>query len=311
MARPTPQWTEFRHYPATSVIWILAVVATLAWWGHANVTPLLETSAVERGELWRFITSTLLHGNVLHLMFNVFWWWRFATAIEQARGRGFLLALFVFLAIGSGAAQYAWSSGGIGLSGVVYGLMAYLFVARNDLRFAGVVDRSTLQVFAVWFVICIVTTTTGMMPVANMAHAAGAVLGAGFGLCAARGFRRLLGGSVLTSVTALAVFGATLGFPYLRFGGSPGQREGMIGYAALERQDNEAAVRWFTKATTLNPKDAWAWYSLGIVEQRLVHYPQAENAYSRAHDLDPNDPDYRDAYFALVNARQKQSKNGM
>ena len=89
-----------------------------------------------------------------------------------------MFAFYLYLAAGSSAAQYAVGAGGIGLSGIGYGLFGYLWMAaRQDDSYAGTIDRSTTKLFVGWFFLCLVLTYLGVWNIANVAHGAGAVLG--------------------------------------------------------------------------------------------------------------------------------------
>ena len=73
-------------------------------------------------------------------------------------------------------AEQALFYGGVGLSGVVYGLFGLLWVlSRRDSRFRDAMDRQTVQLMVAWFFLCIVLTITGAWKVANVAHGAGCV----------------------------------------------------------------------------------------------------------------------------------------
>src|SRR4051812_19494878 len=61
MRRP-PQWTEFAKYPVTAGTIVLAAIATGAWWLGVDISPLLDDAHVRRGEVWRFVTAVLPHG---------------------------------------------------------------------------------------------------------------------------------------------------------------------------------------------------------------------------------------------------------
>jgi membrane associated rhomboid family serine protease len=120
--RTAPKWTEFPQYPVTAGTSILAILVTLAWWSKLNISPLLETAMIRRGELWRLVTSVFPHADILHLAFNVYWFWVFATLVEQVYGHLRTAALIALFAVGSGSLEFAFAIGGLGLSGVGYGL---------------------------------------------------------------------------------------------------------------------------------------------------------------------------------------------
>jgi len=178
-----PKWTEIPKYPVVVGVGALAVVVTIAWWAMIDITPFFENAEIRRGQLWRLVTSILPHLDILHLTFNLYWLWVLGTPVERTYGHGKTLLLFLFLAVGSNSLDFAFDRGGVGLSGVGYGLFGLLCVVSDcDERFRGAIDRRTLNLFIGWFVICIITTITHTFAVANVAHGAGAVLGA-LGLC--------------------------------------------------------------------------------------------------------------------------------
>src|ERR1700678_3078112 len=156
MRRP-PRISEFQQYPVTSGTILLAAGVTLAWWsGRLDIHPLLETVDIRRGQIWRIVTSALPHSNILHLAFNIYWTWVFGTLIEGTFGPIKTFAIYVLLAIAGNGAEYALLIGGIGLSGVGYGMFGMLWVlSRRDSRFAGVIDRRLIRLFVAWYVLCV------------------------------------------------------------------------------------------------------------------------------------------------------------
>jgi membrane associated rhomboid family serine protease len=126
--RPAPKLTEISHYPVVAGTALLAVGVTVAWWAKVDISPLFETAMIRRGELWRLVTSILPHGGILHLVFNVYWLWVFGTFVEEVYGHLKTAALVLLFAVGSGAWEFAIAVGGIGLSGVGYGLFGLLWI---------------------------------------------------------------------------------------------------------------------------------------------------------------------------------------
>ena len=274
---------------------LLAAGATLAWWRGADVSGLLETGDVRRGEVWRLVTSALLHADALHLAFNLYWLWVLGTLVEQSFGHVRTALLLVFLAAASGAADFALAEGGVGLSGVGYGLFGMLWVlSRRDPRFAGAVDSGTVALFVTWFFLCIVGTYFGTMNVGNVAHGAGAAFGALVGWAVSlRATRRALV-SAATAVLALAcVAGAVVGRPYVNFSKDAAVDEAILGVEALDEDRNHDAVSWLSDSVRMNPHDADAWFNLGIAHHRLGQLDHALRAYRRAHEIAPNDPDFK------------------
>ncbi len=137
---------------------------------------------IKNGELWRLFTPMLLHFNILHLAFNMLWLKDLGSLIERERPRWFLPVLVLVIAGISNIAQYYWpplSPNFGGMSGVVYGLLGYLWVrGKLDPRARFTVRSSTMMWMMAWLVICF----TGLMgPIANGAHVVGLVVGAAWG----------------------------------------------------------------------------------------------------------------------------------
>jgi len=265
----------------------LAIGVTVAYMAKANVFPLFETAMIRRGEYWRLVTSVLPHGGVMHLVFNVYWMWTLGTLIEETYGPFRTGLLVIVLAAGSGAFQFGLESGGIGLSGVVYGLFGLLWVLEGkDPRFSGVIDKRTVQVFVGWFFFCIVLTYFNFMAVGNIAHGSGAVLGVLIGFASVESEYRKLASLGSVSVFLFGLWCATLGRPYVNFSRGGGYEEGEWGYDALTNGRYEEAAHWFRDATIYRPKIAEFWYDLGMAEDRSNHPAESLAAYHKAADLD-------------------------
>ncbi len=145
---------------------------------------------VRHGQLWRLVTPILIHMDLLHLLFNMMWLWVFGRAIESRRGSVRFMLLVVAGAAISNLAQYAYrgpelilfgheTAGGPyfgGMSGVNYALFGYCWIRSEWVRSESpYLDSRTTFMFLVWFVVCF---TGAVGPVANIAHAAGLLVGA-------------------------------------------------------------------------------------------------------------------------------------
>ena len=119
-----------------------------------------------------WLAPAFQHANILHLAFNLYWLVHLGPVAEQALGGRQFLAFVAVTAIASNAAQY-YASGPrfLGLSGVVYALVAFLWVAQPAAL------RAVAQFFAAWFCVCVALTAAGVMRVGNASHGAGALAG--------------------------------------------------------------------------------------------------------------------------------------
>jgi len=253
------------------MISLAAIVVTFAvMTGRTELDPFVMSSRAFHGEPWRLVASALPHGGPVHLLFNVYWLWVLGTLLEEELGHLTTLILVLLVAAGSSAAQFAFSSGGIGLSGVGYGIVGFLWTAsRIHPRFRDAMDKRTLQLFLGWGLLCIVLTITNTMPVANYAHAAGFLLGIPLAYVFLGGsLPRSLAGVVITLVLGAAfVAGASVWRAKLNLSSRAGEDDREIATKALEDKDYEQAVLHFERAVALSPDDDNAWYNYGVALQ--------------------------------------------
>lgn len=136
------------------------------------------------GQIWRFLTTVLPHAPSLqagipHLVFNLYWILIFGRTIETSIGSIRYLGLVLVTAVCPMALQFLSSPGpSVGLSGVVYGFFGYLFALRRHRDYAAThMPAQVAQLFIFAFFLCVFLTYQGYLPVANVAHGAGAVVG--------------------------------------------------------------------------------------------------------------------------------------
>lgn len=216
MRRP-PDLSAFPNFPVTGGTVLLAVGVTLAKLAGRDVSKLYETVAIRQGEIWRLVSCTLPHVNVMHLIFNAYWTWVFGTLVEEVYGHFRTAAIFLLFALVANGSEYAILDGGIGLSGVGYGLFGLIWVlSYRRSEFSGAIDRNTVVLFVIWFFACIVTTLTGILPVANIAHGMGAAIGALLGYAlTVHGVRRQLSSGAIAAVVAAVLLGTTIARPWI------------------------------------------------------------------------------------------------
>jgi rhomboid protease GluP len=96
----------------------------LQWGGNA-------ASEVQRGEWWRMLTATFLHGGIMHLSMNMIGLLSIGIIVERIYGhRQFALIYFAAGLMGSALSLHysAQSAVSVGASGAIFGLMGALFV---------------------------------------------------------------------------------------------------------------------------------------------------------------------------------------
>jgi len=231
---------DFRRTPVTLIIAAIAValeiVSTLDparrefYYMDLNLGLL---STVWQGEFWQPFTTTLLHGNLIHVLFNVSWLVVFGQVLEPRFGSFRYLGLFVLLAYVSMLPEFIVQNyrtpvdkqvGCVGLSGIMYGLFGMVWIGRRwNPEFYAICDRQTVQLMIGWLFLCIVLTYADLMPVANIAHGAGLAFGVVFGLAAFDRAHRI-GWTLLAAAATLAVLSTLIACP------------GHAGYEFTQRQ---------------------------------------------------------------------------
>ncbi len=104
------------------MIYLLAMIGVSFPYSWLKIQPLATLQ--DTGQWWRILGPALIHFSVLHIAFNLLWWWTLGKQIEKAFGLSSLLVLFVFSAAASNVAQLVVSGPNFGgLSGVVYALV--------------------------------------------------------------------------------------------------------------------------------------------------------------------------------------------
>jgi GlpG protein len=280
----SPTLRALLRSPVTGGVAIAAAITSAAWWMGADISWLLPGYGWQNP--WGLVTSGLVHVDLMHLAFNLYWLWAFGTVLESRFGHLKTAGLILAFAAVSEAAESTFLDGGVGLSGVGYGLMAMLWVmGRRDVRFAGIVDRRTLGLFAGWFVLCIVLTVLKIMAIGNIAHAAGAVAGGMAGLTlVSRGRRRAILLAASGAAAALLCLLTTVARPWVSF--SPGN-VAYAAYEALMANKNETAVRLYRRVLAMEKPSAVTLYNYAIALQRTGQEAASQNAYDRAYQKDP------------------------
>ena len=199
-ARVGSQW---RKAPVTLTLIILSVLGFMVYYLEP-LRPLMHYLTFTRfntsgnqlvfqnmqGEYWRFITPAFLHFGWLHIVFNCLWMWDLGVRVEQVMGRLNMILLFLVIALVSNLSQSMFEGGLFGgMSGVVYGLLGFSWVAPLLQPRWRIQPPSSIMLFMVgWLFVCAfgVIEGLGFGAVANAAHfgglICGAILGAAFGL---------------------------------------------------------------------------------------------------------------------------------
>lgn len=133
------------------------------------------------GQVWRFLSPAFLHFGWMHLIFNLMWVWYFGRQIEALQGSRTMLLLLIVAGVGANVAQYA--TGTVlfgGMSGVVYALLAHVWLMSRRVPKSGFFVPQMLVVFMLGWMVFTMTDMAGSVGfgnVANEAHLGGLLVG--------------------------------------------------------------------------------------------------------------------------------------
>jgi len=125
----------------------------------------------------RTLTPALLHFGAIHLVFNTLWLWHFGRMIESTQSSVLYLFVVLFIAFVSNTTQYMWSlsSNFGGLSGVVYGLLGYIWMWQTVIPFSRL--RLPPAMIGFMLVALVLMEVFASSWIATAAHAGGLVSG--------------------------------------------------------------------------------------------------------------------------------------
>ena len=151
------------------------------WFIEELPVPLTE---IWTKQIWRLVTPIFIHFGFIHLLFNMLWLMDLGSVIEKKRGRLAFILLVLTTAVTSNIGQYIVSGPYFGgMSGVVYGLLGYVWMKGKFDPFSGLaVRKDTVLWMIAWFFICL---SGAIGHVANTAHGVGLIVGMACGYLSA------------------------------------------------------------------------------------------------------------------------------
>jgi len=170
--------------------WLTALLDSYFHWGIIyHLFFISPADMVANFEYWRLITPIFLHFSGMHLIFNAMWLWVFGTRIETRIGGAGLLSVIMLTGLLSNFSQFLWHSSTPfgGMSGVVYGLLGYLWMRAKFDPDPRLLLPPALMGMMVFFLILAMTGALNIFVgggIANAAHLSGLLSGLGLGLLA-------------------------------------------------------------------------------------------------------------------------------
>lgn len=151
-------------------------------------TPMFEK--LKKGEYWRLISPCFLHSDILHIIFNMIWLIILGKQIEKRLGAPRYLLFIILTGIFSSTAQYLMGGPNfIGFSGVVCGMLTFIWARQKISAWEGYQLEKSTMLFMVFFILSMFSLQlisfyleanqqSPISPgIANTAHLSGAALG--------------------------------------------------------------------------------------------------------------------------------------
>ena len=132
-------------------------------------------------QFFKMLSPILLHGGLVHLAFNMMWLWELGSRIEKFQSMLTMVITVVVLGLVSNTIQYLYGGGNNfgGMSGVVYGLFAYIWMWQLFEPRAGLGLPGSLIIFMLLSLV--IMTMLGLSMIANAAHMGGFLAGILYG----------------------------------------------------------------------------------------------------------------------------------
>ncbi len=173
-----------------------------------DAAALVKNDVLQNGEWWRLLTTGLMHGSLMHLLFNGAALFSFGKLIRALVNPAALAIVFLVTVITGSLASLYFSSAAasVGASGGILGCLGFLLVVVQ--RFKAVLPHSLRTSLIQSTIVVSIFGALGAGFIDNAAHAGGFFGGVGIGLLFWKSLR--LAGPASTTVRALGAISAVV-----------------------------------------------------------------------------------------------------
>ena len=172
--------------PAVPLAWVIVgltvVVSFMAFSGEGDFlfeALQLNKLAVADGELWRLWSVTLLHGSLVHLLFNMYALYISGPLVETLYGSRLFLLFYLLCAAAGSVASFVFGGNvpAVGASGAIFGLFGLLLAASRTHH--PVLDRRSRSLVGQLGTLILINLVFGFVVpnIDNAAHIGGLVAG--------------------------------------------------------------------------------------------------------------------------------------
>ncbi len=144
-----------------------------------------------QGEYWRLLTPMFIHFSLLHIVFNLLWFWELGRRVETKLGGAELMIIILATSLCSNVLQYVLTGPSLfgGMSGVVFGLLGFTLVWSRILPAQTIALPDGVYIFMFVFLALGFAGIVDLLQLGSMANGAhlggllsGLALGAAFAL---------------------------------------------------------------------------------------------------------------------------------
>lgn len=268
--RSSPRPDTLAQTPLLTVLLCgLSVLVTLAaltsgdqpgsLWHHLGNFGYASPDAIWDGRLWGLVTTVFIHGDWLHLLFNMIWLYQLGRILENTLSPVvYLLFLVSAAVVGSTCEMLISGSTGIGMSGVVYAMFGLMWAGRGGVpAWGAVATPENLRLFVLWGLFCVGATWLNLLHIANGAHGGGFL----FGLCIGFLFFSPRRRHVWAAPLALLLAASVLAVTWL-----PWSRDWTFwkGNHEFQRGHYAQAIRWYNASLSRGGDAESNWYNIGL-----------------------------------------------
>lgn len=232
------------------------------------------------GKYWALITSAFVHGNLMHIAFNLLAIVFLGKKIEKEIGLIKYALLFFTSCIASSGLELLFdSTTGMGISGVAYAFVGFIWVAGKKFNsFKNYLRKEDFNNAMIWMVACFVMTYFKLWNIANFSHLGGFLWGVTFA------YAYMLKEKILVFVSLqliqiglafLAVFYAPWNTTWLKVKASE----------ILKNGDYNQAQGYLNKIVSKEPSEINSYYILASISETNKDYNGAEKYYQKIIEL--------------------------
>ena len=312
-----------RDYPATTVLTAINVAVFV--WMVASGGSIMEFSGPDlihaggnfgpltlSGQYWRLITTGFVHGNLMHIAFNMWCLWSLGQLSEKLFGSWITTGVYLLTGVGGALLSIFMHPERleIGASGAIFGIAGAVLsgVKFGNVSLSSRQKRSITSslIFFAGFNLVI-----GLAPgIDNWCHIGGFVTGLIFGVPLATANASGKKSFEWMTIILAAFVLAGLGSRVVSIKGEPIRLQDQA-ITELRQQNYPGAIKLLEGATSAHPDDARLQALLGYAYQKVGERDKAIAAYKEATQLDPDDTRSQQALQALeaMKALEENSPN--